>query len=195
MHSSRYTNAQDLDLHNKHVLVVGCGNSGMEISLDLVEHQSKATLLQRTSQVLVPRWGMGAVQDFFNAHLYDVPWQPLGFVPMVFFFLGAEVWFKYAQFKQWGWNMQALSKAGFLASSNPILVQFFLNDTPAVQDIGTVEAVQRGLMDVVNAEVDEMLEDGTVKFKDGSSKKFDAVVYCTGYQKYQAQHRLFKVGG
>lgn len=52
VHASRYTNATELDLVGKEVLVVGFGNSACEIGIDLVEHGVKPTMLVRSPQTI-----------------------------------------------------------------------------------------------------------------------------------------------
>ncbi|KAI9182475.1 hypothetical protein LWI28_025717 [Acer negundo] len=44
-HSTRYKNGKPYS--GKHVLVVGCGNSGMEIALDLANHGAKTSIVIR----------------------------------------------------------------------------------------------------------------------------------------------------
>eukprot|EP01083_Nonionella_stella_P251319 867221_1 len=69
VHSTRYTNGTDLGLKNKKVLVIGWGNSGSEISLDLLEHGAKPTLLIRSGQVIVPHNIIIKVESLLWTHL------------------------------------------------------------------------------------------------------------------------------
>ncbi|CAI0375360.1 unnamed protein product [Linum tenue] len=45
LHSSGYRNGEEFK--GKDVLVVGCGNSGMEIGLDLCNHGARASIVVR----------------------------------------------------------------------------------------------------------------------------------------------------
>ena len=54
MHSSRYSNGSAF--RGQRVLVVGFGNSGAELALDLWEHQANVTVLSRSAVHVVPRW-------------------------------------------------------------------------------------------------------------------------------------------
>lgn len=45
IHSTQYKSGEIYE--NKHVLVVGCGNSGMEIALDLANHGAKVSIVVR----------------------------------------------------------------------------------------------------------------------------------------------------
>ncbi|EOD40805.1 hypothetical protein EMIHUDRAFT_121847, partial [Emiliania huxleyi CCMP1516] len=68
-----YTNATDLGwASGKRVLVVGWGNSGSEIALDLVEHGARPTLLARSPQVVVPRDHLQA--GYGEAHELMAAW-------------------------------------------------------------------------------------------------------------------------
>ena len=46
-HSSEYRGGKEFE--GKKVLVVGCGNSGMEVALDLCDHNAMASLVVRDS--------------------------------------------------------------------------------------------------------------------------------------------------
>ena len=46
-HSSEYRSGKEFE--GKKVLVVGCGNSGMEVALDLCDHKAMASLVVRDS--------------------------------------------------------------------------------------------------------------------------------------------------
>ena len=57
IHASKYKNPEPYK--NKKVLVVGMGNTGAEIALDLAEHQVEVDLCVRSEVVIVPRDFLG----------------------------------------------------------------------------------------------------------------------------------------
>ena len=57
LHSSSYTNGSAF--RNKRALVVGFGNSGAEIALDLWENGAEVTLAVRSPVQILPRWKSG----------------------------------------------------------------------------------------------------------------------------------------
>jgi len=50
IHSTRFSSGKEFK--DEHVLVVGSGNSGMEIALDLVNHGAKTSILVRSPVIL-----------------------------------------------------------------------------------------------------------------------------------------------
>ncbi|CAN4091463.1 unnamed protein product [Withania somnifera] len=53
MHSTKYKNGEKFK--GKNVLVVGCGNSGMEIALDLANHGANSSIIVRSPMHLISR--------------------------------------------------------------------------------------------------------------------------------------------
>ncbi|KAK9076003.1 hypothetical protein SSX86_004333 [Deinandra increscens subsp. villosa] len=61
--------------NGKKVLVVGCGNSGMEVSLDLSNHNAKPSMVVRSSVHVLPREIMG--KSTFDLAMMLMKWIPL----------------------------------------------------------------------------------------------------------------------
>ncbi|KAJ6323926.1 hypothetical protein OIU76_011259 [Salix suchowensis] len=57
MHACDYKSGESF--HGKRVLVVGCGNSGMEVSLDLCNHNASPSMVVRSSVHVLPREVLG----------------------------------------------------------------------------------------------------------------------------------------
>ncbi|KAK3187747.1 hypothetical protein Dsin_027308 [Dipteronia sinensis] len=60
----------------KRVLVVGCGNSGMEVSLDLCNHNAKPSMVVRSSVHVLPREVLG--KSTFQLAALMMKWPTLG---------------------------------------------------------------------------------------------------------------------
>ncbi|KAK4407293.1 putative indole-3-pyruvate monooxygenase YUCCA8 [Sesamum angolense] len=65
----------------KKVLVVGCGNSGMEVSLDLCNHDAKPAMVVRSSVHVLPREIFG--KSTFELAMFMLKWLPLWLVDKI----------------------------------------------------------------------------------------------------------------
>ena len=178
VHSSRYTNGTDLGLKDKNVLVVGWGNSGSEITLDLLEHGAKPTLLIRSGQVVIPHTIMMKVEAFPITHLrwiFKIPFGWLTIFPMML----QDMLLKIICRLYYG----NLKKYGVIIHSQGFLERFLKEGVAPLMDVGTIAAIKDGSISVVNSEVDKC-DENTVIFKNGDTKKFDAIVLATGYELF-----------
>ncbi|XP_076897551.1 putative indole-3-pyruvate monooxygenase YUCCA8 [Bidens hawaiensis] len=72
IHSTEYKSGTGYE--NKKVLVVGAGNSGMEIALDLSNHCAKTSIVVRSPVHIVSRWSLNSLfllLDLLPLHLVD----------------------------------------------------------------------------------------------------------------------------
>ncbi|MED6113133.1 putative indole-3-pyruvate monooxygenase YUCCA4 [Stylosanthes scabra] len=76
VHTSAYKSGDGYK--NKKVLVVGCGNSGMEVSLDLCRHNAKPYMVARNTVHVLPREILGISSFGIAMALYK--WFPLKIV-------------------------------------------------------------------------------------------------------------------
>ncbi|XP_022859876.1 probable indole-3-pyruvate monooxygenase YUCCA4, partial [Olea europaea var. sylvestris] len=76
MHTSVYKSGSGLK--NQRILVVGCGNSGMEVSLDLCRHQAIPHMVVRNSVHILPRETFGI--STFAIAMALLKWFPLRLV-------------------------------------------------------------------------------------------------------------------
>lgn len=162
IHSRDYRNGEHL--RNKAVLVVGMGNTGAELALDLCEHGARPTISVRGPVSIVQR------------DLFGRPTQPSAI------FLN--------KFPNWFYDFVAglsqkltvgdLSKYGLGKPQHPPskLIREF-GRIPVI-DLGTLAQIKAGTIGVapgigqVNAR--------SVTFADGSERPFDAIVLATGYR-------------
>ncbi|KAG2302344.1 hypothetical protein Bca52824_030995 [Brassica carinata] len=76
IHSCEYKSGEKY--RGKRVLVVGCGNSGMEVSLDLANHDANPSMVVRSSVHVLPREVLG--KSSFEITMMLMKWLPLWLV-------------------------------------------------------------------------------------------------------------------
>ncbi|XVF58767.1 hypothetical protein PTKIN_Ptkin07bG0092800 [Pterospermum kingtungense] len=158
IHSSEYK--YGLKYENKGVLVVGCGNSGMEIAYDLSNFGAQTSIIIRNPVHVVTkemvRLGM-ILSKYLPTFLVD-----FGVVLMSNIVFGD------------------LSKYGI---HRPKQGPFFLKATQGrapIIDVGTVDKIKSKEIKVVPGI--SSIEGKKVVFEDGAEREFDAIVFATGYK-------------
>ena len=162
IHAAAYRNADPFD--GQRVLVVGAGNTGAEIALDLAEHGAKPTLAVRTPVNVVPRDFLGMPTQLTSIRLRRAP---LKFADAVGRMVSRLAFGN-------------LRRHGFARSPLGPLSAIKLRRRIPLIDVGTIAAVKRGEIAVKPA-VERFTEIGAA-FADGSSGDFDAAVLATGYR-------------
>lgn len=162
LHSSAYRSGARFRGHR--VLVVGFGNSGAEIALDLAEHGARVTVSVRSPVAVVPRRVLGLPIEQLAGWLGRLP-------PAVASGVAATV--RRARYGD-------LPRRGLrLAHASPLERVRERGRLPVI-DVGTVGLIRRGRIAVrpgIRA-----FDGGEVHFDDGSRSAFDAVVLATGYR-------------
>ncbi|MEV5428467.1 NAD(P)/FAD-dependent oxidoreductase [Streptomyces sp. NPDC052701] len=161
LHACAYHNAEPFA--GRDVLVVGAGNTGAEIAVDLAEGGARRVRLSvRTAPHIVRRstagWAAqysGVLVRHLPARLVDRLARPLARL-----------------------SVPDLSAHGLPRPGTGLLSRAAQGAVP-VQDVGLIDAVRRGRVEVVAAV--EGFEDGKVALADGSRVEPDAVVAATGY--------------
>ncbi|WAX79475.1 flavin-containing monooxygenase [Streptomyces sp. KMM 9044] len=163
LHAREYRNAQPFA--GQDVLVAGVGNTGAEIAVDLVEGgASRVRLSVRTAPHLVRRSTAGWPAQ--NSAVL-VRRLPVGLVDRL-----CRI--------QAGVTMPDLSAQG-LPRPDSGLYSRVLEGAVPVQDVGLVDAVRKGTVEIVAAV--EGFEDGKVVLADGNRVGPDAVIAATGYTR------------
>ncbi|KAL2486102.1 putative indole-3-pyruvate monooxygenase YUCCA8 [Abeliophyllum distichum] len=83
IHACDYKSGENF--RGKNVLVVGCGNSGMEVSLDLCNHHAKPSMVVRSSVHVLPREIFG--KSSFELAIFMLKWLPVWLVDKILLFL------------------------------------------------------------------------------------------------------------
>ncbi|MBZ9736562.1 NAD(P)/FAD-dependent oxidoreductase [Mesorhizobium sp. CA18] len=161
LHSAAYTEAAPYV--GKDVLVVGMGNTGAEIALDLAESGARPTISVRKGVHIVPR------------QLFGVPIQMVGIasraIPQA---LNDWVFPKILDLA-----LGRLESYGIVRPRQGIMRGIEAGRIPVI-DVGTVAAIKAGRIGIA-PDIASFTPDG-VKFADGLEKKFDAAIFATGYR-------------
>lgn len=168
-HTRDYKNASPYQ--GKRTLVVGCGNSGAEIALDLAEQGVDVAMVVRGPVHVVPRDMFGQPTQQTNILLSHLPlWlQDAIAVSTVGLVVG--------DLSRWGIVRPTLGPNRMIEESGRV----------PILDIGTIAMVKQGKIRVLPA-AQEILPDGVqVRFADGAVHPFDAIVFATGYTPGLAQ--------
>lgn len=161
-HSVNYKNPEPYQ--DKKVLVVGMGNTGAEVALDLCESGVVTYISVRNPISVVPRDLNGRPVQVTSKQLAKLPFG-LGD------WLGSQIRKLY---------FGNLSKYGLESSKMHPAVQLRETGKTPIVDIGTIQAVKDGKIKVMK-EVDRFTET-SVHFKGGQQLEIDAVLLATGYK-------------
>ncbi|URD83156.1 flavin-containing monooxygenase [Musa troglodytarum] len=163
LHTSLYKSGDAF--RGKRVLVVGCGNSGMEVCLDLCHHGAHPTIVVRDSVHILPREML--CRSTFGLSMWLLRWLPVRAVDRLLL-LAARL------------LLGDTAKLGLPRPQlGPLELKLRSGKTP-VLDVGTLEKIKSGAIKVRPA-IKKLMEHGA-EFTDGRSEGFDAVVLATGYK-------------
>ena len=161
LHSRSYRNAAPFA--GQRVLVVGMGNTGAEIALDLVEHGVRTAISVRSPTNIVYRDVMGRPSQLTSIQLSKLP-APLGDA-LATLLRNLTV----GDLRRHGLRTPAVSPLRQLREQGK---------TPVI-DVGTLQRIFRGDIHVYPGV--QTLRSGGVRFTDGTVHPFDAVLLATGY--------------
>jgi cation diffusion facilitator CzcD-associated flavoprotein CzcO len=161
IHSRDYTNGQAF--RGKRVVVVGFGNSGAEIALDLVEHDARCAVAVRGTVNVIPRELFGVPVTVFSLALRALP-------PRV-----ADAMTTLTRRLAIG----DLASAGLARSDVGPLAQIAERRRIPVIDVGTLARMRSG--DIAVRKGVKSFDGAEVQFADGARERFDAVVLATGF--------------
>ncbi|GAA0178336.1 oxygenase [Lithospermum erythrorhizon] len=163
VHACDYKSGQEYK--GKKVLVVGCGNSGMEVSLDLCNHHAKPSMVARSSVHVLPREIFG--KSTFELAVALMTWMPLWLVDKILLICA---WFILGTTNSYGLKRP---------SEGPLQLKNSQGKTP-VLDIGALARVRSGDIKVVPGI--KKFTKNMVELVNGVCLDIDAVVLATGYR-------------
>jgi indole-3-pyruvate monooxygenase len=162
LHSSQYRSGADF--RGKRVLVIGFGNSGGEIAIDLVEQGADTSISVRGPVNVIPRdvFGIpilsaGIAMNALPAKVADALSAPLIRL-----------------------TAGDIEKLGFKRLPYGPIEQIRSTQRIPLLDIGTIALIRNGKLKLVQG-IERFTAKG-VEFSDGRREAFDAIVLATGYR-------------
>ncbi|XP_022953815.1 probable indole-3-pyruvate monooxygenase YUCCA10 [Cucurbita moschata] len=159
MHSTRYKSGKGFE--GKNVLVVGAGNSGMEIALDLASHGATTSILVRSPIHIMSR-RMMKLQVLLGQYL------ALKFLDSLMVFLSKMVFGELSKYGMKRWE------------KGPIHMKRHHGKFPVI-DVGTFDKIKSGEIQVISSEISMVESNNNVMFKDGKLHPFHSIIFCTGF--------------
>ncbi|KAK6937444.1 Flavin monooxygenase-like [Dillenia turbinata] len=163
IHSTQYKSGKEFSGQN--VLVIGSGNSGMEIAFDLSNFGAKTSIVVR-SPIHILSKGMA------HLGLTLLKYLPHDFVDSLLLFL-SKIY--YGDLRKYG-------------IERPKESPFYLKDKYGkypVFDVGTYKKIKSGEIQVLPAVTS--IKGDEVFFKDGKSHAFDVIIFATGFKRSTTQ--------
>jgi len=163
VHSSDYRNADPY--RGKRLLVVGAGNTGAELALELREKGAASVDLCIRSKIhVITRDAFGLPTQVMAALTL---WIPLPLRDVIFRALMRVL-------------VGNLSRWGINAPAEGILAQIVRLGRIPLIDVGTVAAIREGRI-TVRGDIRELTENGA-RFVDGTEGRYDTIVLATGFR-------------
>ncbi|KAL4341228.1 hypothetical protein GQ457_08G021440 [Hibiscus cannabinus] len=159
LHSTRFRNGKDFK--KQKVLVVGSGNSGMEIALDLANHGAETSLVVRSPVHILSK-------NMIHMGLILLKYIPVNMVDWLMVMLGKLV---YGNLTKYG-----LSRP----EEGPFFMKVAYGKYPVV-DVGTSEKIKSRDIQVLPG-ISSIIGN-VVVFDNGKTHPFDAIVFCTGFKR------------
>ncbi|KAL0732319.1 hypothetical protein Bca4012_008528 [Brassica carinata] len=149
----------------KNVLVVGCGNSGMEVSLDLYNHGANPSMVVRSSVHVLPREILG--KSTFELGVTMMKWMPVWLADKTLLLLARIV---LGNTDRYGLKRPEIG---------PLELKNKEGKTP-VLDIGALPKIRSGKIKIVPGII--RFGRGKVVLVDGRVLEIDSVILATGYR-------------
>ncbi|CAK8565093.1 unnamed protein product [Lathyrus sativus] len=159
VHSKNYKSGSKYK--SEDVLVVGCGNSGMEIAYDLHNWGANTSIVIRNPVHVFTK-------DMIRTGMRLVQYLPVWIVDIIITF---QAKLKYGD----------LSKYGIYRPKDGPLYLKNVTGKSAVIDVGTIEKIKDGAIKVVPSGIKEIKKKNVI-FENNMEKEFDAIVFATGYK-------------
>ncbi|XP_057489932.1 probable indole-3-pyruvate monooxygenase YUCCA11 [Actinidia eriantha] len=158
LHSCEYVNGERF--RDKDVLVVGSGNSGMEIAFDLSNYGVRTAISIRSPVHVLTK-------EMVQRGMYLLKWLPCSVVDWMVQSLGK---LKYGDISQYG--IQTPTKG-------PFYLKRTAGRSPVI-DVGTIDKIKTGEIRVFPSL--SHIKGDIVEFASGKALRFDAIVFATGYR-------------
>lgn len=170
LHSKEYKNGKPFK--GKRVLVIGIGNTGGEIAIDLFESGAKVDICVRGPVRIVPREIWGTPMQYSALFFSFLP-------PKLGDFLSKTIL---------GLILPDYSKYGLITPNYGTVSQLKYQEKVPLIDVGTVSLVVQGIIRIM-PDIEKFTRDSII-FKNGKEEKYDVILLATGYRS--GLEKIFK---
>nr|XP_023891212.1 probable indole-3-pyruvate monooxygenase YUCCA10 isoform X2 [Quercus suber]POE62183.1 putative indole-3-pyruvate monooxygenase yucca10 [Quercus suber] len=160
LHSTKYKSGKEFK--NKNVLVVGSGNSGVEIALDLANHGAKTSIIFRSPAHFLSR-------EMVYLGLTMLKYFPVSLVDFLMVMLSKLV---YGDLTKYGIGRP---------TEGPFYMKVKYGKYPLF-DVGTYKKIKSGEIQVLPAEIIKVQGNG-ILFKNDRLHPFNTIIFCTGFKR------------
>jgi len=196
LHSKDYFNADPFA--GKKVLVVGSGNSAIEILCDLYDNGAEPSILVRGSNSWVTREGFASYHQLLAVGGPILKYVPFSWLlaPLIMrildFYLMFDVKRRYGDLQALGLETDKTPPLLRMAKTRGAKAPSYIDGTWGDVGVSIVDLVRDGLVPLHTTEIDRVgLDDQRVVFADGSSADFDVIALCTGYEPILSHYATF----
>ncbi|KAJ4789572.1 Flavin-containing monooxygenase [Rhynchospora pubera] len=158
IHSSEYRTAAAFQ--GKDVLVVGSGNSGMEIAYDLFEAGARCSIVVRSTVHIVTK-------EIWLFAMRLMKYLPMSIVDNIVLFL---CYLRFGNTAKYGLRRPDIGPM-YMKCCTPVY---------PVVDVGTYDRVKTGEIQVLPSLTS--IEGSMVTFSNGKTHHYDAIIFATGYR-------------
>ncbi|KAE8685206.1 putative indole-3-pyruvate monooxygenase YUCCA10 [Hibiscus syriacus] len=159
LHSTQFRNGKAFE--NLKVLVVGSGNSGMEIALELANHGAETSLVVRSPVHILSK-------DMIHWGLILLKYISVNMVDTLMVMLSKLV---YGDLTKYGIRRP---------EEGPFLMKDAYGKYPVI-DVGTYKKIKSGEIQVLPGI--SSIRGNEVVFENGKMHPFDTIVFCTGFKR------------
>ena len=197
-HSSEFPGARtDSQGKNRKAVVIGCCNSGHDISQTYYENGYDVTMVQRSSTCVV---SSPAITEIALGGLYDETGPPTedadtwlyGTPSSVLKTIQAKVC--KLQAEKDNATLEGLAKAGFKLDRGPddggLFIKYFQRGGGYYIDVGASQLIVDGKIKIKQGQEIEEIQPHGLRFADGTELEADEIIFATGYQNMRSQARL-----
>lgn len=193
-HSSEFKGAKPNSKGRKAV-VIGCGNSGHDISQDFYEQGYDVTMVQRSSTFVISSNVFATTLVGFYSEDSPPTEDVDQFLLSMPFEVLKAVHVKAARALQQADSetLQGLEKVGFKLDSGPdsagLVLKFFQRGGGYYINVGTSKLIADGKINIKQGQEISQITPHAIEFADGSVLEADEIVFATGYQNMRTEAR------